>query len=123
MENNNSNYDESLIYINPRIISEKGHTRFLEGCDSCRFIKNDKNIYYTAVIDRPYSIEIEYDDINGNKQNKSIEGFESTVFSHEYDHLNGVLHMDKAKEIFQMTLEEMKEYRLKNPYEVISKDN
>jgi len=30
-----------------------------------------------------------------NLERKTIEGFEATVFSHEYDHLNGILHMDK----------------------------
>lgn len=123
MENNYSNlYDENIIYINPTIISAKGRTRFLEGCASCIYQKGDNIIYYASIVDRPYLIEIEYYDINGIKQNKIIEGFEATVFSHEYDHLNGILHMDKSSEIFKMTLEEMKEYRAKNPYEIISKE-
>lgn len=123
MENNSTEgYDENIIYINPIIISAKGKTRFLEGCASCKFMENDKMIYYVGIVDRPYSLEIEYYDIRGIKRNKIIEGFEATVFSHEYDHLNGVLHMDKSCEIFKMTLGEMKEYRIKHPYEVLSKD-
>lgn len=121
MENNFTNeYDEGIIYINPVIISSKGNTRFLEGCASCKFMENDKMIYYTGIVNRPYSLEVEYYDINGNKQNKIIEGFEATIFSHEYDHLNGILHMDKSIDIFKMTLNEMKEYRQKHPYEVLS---
>ncbi len=124
MDNNfDSEYDEGIVYINPKIISTKGLTRFLEGCESCMFIKNGKVIHYAGIVDRPYLVEIEYDDIHGNKKTKIIEGFEATVFSHEYDHLNGVLHMDRAKEIFEMTSDEMKEYRSKNPYEVLSKDS
>lgn len=123
MANNyDGEYDEAVIYINPVIVSTKGHTRFLEGCDSCRIEKNKKIAYYVGVIDRPYSIEIEYYDIDGKKQNKAIEGFEATIFSHEYDHLNGVLHMDKTNEVFEMTLDEMKDYRLYHPYEILSKD-
>lgn len=122
MENNYvKKYDESIIYINPTIVSKNGLTRFLEGCASCKFMKNNKMIYYAGIVDRPYSLEIEYYDIYGIKHNKTIKGFEATVFSHEYDHLNGILHMDKASKIFEMTLEEMKEYRTRNPYEVISK--
>ncbi len=124
MENNYSRkYDENIVYINPTIISKKGHTKFLEGCDSCSFRENDRIGYYAWVVDRPYQIEIEYFDIDGNKCNKTIEGFEATVFSHEYDHLNGILHMDKSKEIFKMTLDEMKEYRKEHPYKVLSKDS
>lgn len=122
MENNiTEGYDEGIIYINPKIIAQRGVTRFLEGCESCIYINGNNVIHYAGIVDRPYLIEIEYQDIYGIKQNKIIEGFEATVFSHEYDHLNGVLHMDKSSEIFEMTLEEMKEYRLHNPYKVISK--
>ncbi len=31
-KNKDSNYDESVVLINPIIISAKGHTRFLERC-------------------------------------------------------------------------------------------
>ncbi len=123
MDNNfNSEYDESIIYINPTIIKSKGRTKFLEGCVSCTFMQNDETIFYACIVDRPYFLEIEYYDVNGNKKTKIIEGFEATVFSHEYDHLDGILHIDKSDEIFKMTSDEMKEYRIKNPYEVISKE-
>ena len=123
MNNNDiDGYNEGLIYINPVIVASSGHTRFLEGCESCIYIKDGIKIHYTGVIDRPYSIDIEYYDINEKKQTKTIEGFEATVFSHEFDHLNGVLHMDKASEVFEMTREEMREYRKEHPYEVISKE-
>lgn len=123
MENNFAkNYDESIIYINPTIISTKGRTKFLEGCDSCRITKDNKIIYYACLVERPYSLKIEYYDIQGMKHNKIIEGFEATVFSHEYDHLNGILHMDRSNEIFEMTLDEIKQYRIKNPYEILSKE-
>ena len=123
MKNNYAEeYDESILYINPTIISSKGHTKFLEACDSCKVTKNGKLVYYAGIVDRPYSIEIEYYDIHGVKHQKTIEGFEATVFSHEYDHLNGILHMDKSSEIFEMTLEEMQAYRKEHPYEILSKD-
>lgn len=123
MDNNfNGKYNEKIVYINPVIISAKGQTRFLEACESCITLKNGQKIYYAGIVERPYSLEIEYYDIEGSKHVKTIEGFEATVFSHEYDHLNGILHIDKCKEIFKMTLAEMKEYRLKNPYEITRKD-
>lgn len=117
------NYDENIVYINPVITKSYGNTKFLEGCGSCMYIENGIEIYCTAVIDRPYRIDVEYCDANGKKMTKIIEGFEATVFSHEYDHLNGILHMDKSNEIFKMTVNEMRAYRSEHPYEILSKDD
>ena len=50
-----------------------------------------------------------------------FEGFESTVLSHEIDHLDGILHVDIAEKVLVMTLEERKEYRKKHNYKIISK--
>ena len=119
MTNNNKDYNEEILYINPIIKNMYGHTRFLEGCGSCRY--SDGN-YVVGLVDRPYKIEVEYFDINGEKQNKIIEGFETTVFCHEYDHLNGILHMDRITDSSLMTLEQMREYRLANKYLVINTD-
>ena len=113
-KNKDSNYDESIVLINPVIIEAKGHTRFLERCESC--------LDYVATIDRPYSVEVEYYDINGNKIHEIFEGFKATVFSHEYDHLNGILHIDLSDDVRKMTWEQTKSYREKHPYEILSKD-
>ena len=118
-KNSNSLYNEDIIYINPVIKKMYGHTKFLEGCGSCKF---SDDTYITGVLDRPYKIEIEYYDINAQKRMKTIEGFETTVFCHEYDHLNGILHMDRINETYKITLEEMRIYRTNHPYEIISKD-
>lgn len=117
MSKNEGNYSEEIIYINPIIKSMTGHTTFLEGCGSCKY--SDGN-YVVGEVDRPYKIEIDYFDINGNKQTKSIEGFEATIFCHEYDHLDGILHMDRINKSSLMTLKEMKEYRTIHPYKIIS---
>lgn len=123
MENNvTEGYDEGLIYINPVITSEEGCTTFLEGCESCIYQKDGEIIHYAGVVNRPYKIAVSYYDLNGNKKDKNIEGFEATVFCHEYDHLNGILHMDLSEEIYEMTIDEMKKYRLDHPYKVVSTD-
>lgn len=108
------NYNEETILINPVIISQKGHTRFLERCASC--------LDLVGTVDRPYSVEVEYYTVDGVLVHETFEGFKTTVFSHEYDHLNGILHIDLASDVMEMTLEETKIYRDKHPYEIISKD-
>jgi len=114
-KNIDSNYDESIILINPIIIEAKGHTRFIERCASC--------LDYVAIVDRPFSVKVEYYDINGNKKHEIFEGFKSTVFSHEYDHLNGILHIDIGENVKMMSINEVKEYRKNHPYEIISKED
>ena len=47
--------------------------------------------------------------------------FESTVFNHEYDHLNGILHFDLSNEVYHMNREQMRAFRIMYPYEIIEK--
>lgn len=115
MTNNlDSSYNENKVLINPVIISKKGRTKFLEGCESCMDL--------VGVVERPYVIEVGYYDINKNYKEEIFEGFEATVFSHEFDHLNGVLHIDVVLELFKMNYDDKKKYRDEHPYEIISKE-
>ena len=108
------NYNESKVLINPKIISRKGKTKFWEACLSC--------LDNTGLVVRPYEIIVNYYDINGLEHEEKFEGFESTVLSHELDHLDGILHMDVAEEVLQMTEKKKKIFRETHPYEIISKD-
>ena len=114
-KNKDSNYDESTVLINPTVIGTKGHTRFIERCASC--------MDYVGTVDRPYSVEVEYYDINGKKNHEIFEGFKATVFCHEFDHLNGILHIDLADDVRQMTWDETRAYREHHPYQILSKDD
>ena len=107
-------WNEATILINPVIKRREGLTQYWEACASC--------LDNMGLVLRPYLVEIEYLDINGNKCEMTFEGFPATVFSHEYDHLDGILHMDKALEVLVMEKEERKEFRKEHPYEVFSKD-
>ena len=106
-------YNEARILINPVIIKKEGLTRYWEACASC--LEN------TGLVERPYKIEIEYYDSKKNKHHEFFEGFESTVLSHEMDHLDGILHIDISLENRVMDREERKEFRKKYPYVIISK--
>lgn len=110
----NLSYNEKRVFINPVILSRKGRTRYLEACASC--------MDYAGVVERPYKLEVEYFKEDGTKTREVLEGFISTVFSHEYDHLNGILHMDIADKLMKMNIEERKKYREEHPYEILNKD-
>ena len=109
----NREHNESRILINPVIISRKGHTKYWEACASC--------LDYMGLVNRPYEVVIEYFDMDGVKHREKFEGFESTVLSHELDHLDGILHMDIAEELIQMPKDKRKDFRKEHPYEIVSK--
>lgn len=107
------NYNEAKVLINPVITSRIGITDYWEACASC--LDNFGHVR------RPYKLVLDYYDIDGNKHTDVFEGFEATVLSHEMDHLDGILHMDIADELLQMEQEERKLFRKEHGYNIISK--
>ncbi len=107
------NYDEAMVMINPIIKYREGLTEYWEACASC--------MDYMGLVKRPYKMEVEYETREGKKQVETFIGFPATVVSHELDHLDGVLHMDVAEEVFDMPVEERKEFRKTHDYTIISK--
>lgn len=106
-----------ITMVNPVILSKKGKTEFLEGCQSC--------LQYWAVVERPYEIVVRFQDLNGAEHTEKFEGFSATVLSHEIDHLDGILHMDRAEEIIEVDKLEKdmrKQFVGKYPYKILSKD-
>ena len=96
--------DEELrnkIYymVNPEITYSEGTQESSEGCLSVPG--------QMGLVDRPAKIRIRATDLDGNENEYEFEGFEATVFCHEYDHLDGILYTDIAKET--MTAEEYAE--------------
>jgi len=106
-------YNEARVLINPVIKKREGLTEYWEACASC--LDNFGRVL------RPYRIDVEYYDIKGNLYNETFEGFESTVLSHEMDHLDGILHIDIAEEVLQMPREERKKWRQTHGYQVFHK--
>ena len=107
-----SDYEEMRVFINPVVISKKGHTKYWEACLST----GD----YMGLVSRPYEILLEYFDKNAVKQTETFIGFESTVLSHELHHLDGIEHIDIAEEVRQMSSDERMKFREMHPYEVIT---
>lgn len=108
-----SSWNEGTILINPIIKRSEGLTQYWEACASC--------LDNMGLVLRPYKMLIHYVDLLGKKHQKTFIGFPATVLSHELDHLDGILHIDKAIELKEMSKEERKEFRKKHDYEVLSK--
>ena len=78
---------EKLVFVNPEIILKKGQVIFEEGCLSF------PNLFIN--IKRPSKIELKFQDIDGQEKIIKADGLLARVIQHEYDHLNGVLFIDK----------------------------
>lgn len=87
-----------LVFINPEIIKEKGEQEVEEGCLSF------PNQF--AKIIRPSEVTAKALDKDGREFKVKAKGLLAQAISHEVDHLNGVLFVDK---ILPGTLEIVKE--------------
>ncbi len=77
--------------INPVMVETRGSAFEDEGCLSVPGL--------VGTVERPEYIRIKGLDRNGNPVEYEAEGFEATAFCHEYDHLEGILYIDKATNI------------------------
>jgi peptide deformylase len=92
----------NLVYINPEIIHRSQETRMMEeGCLSCRWKVGQVKRHLTTTI-RAY-------DQFGNQFEEEASGLLAHIFQHETDHLDGILFIDKAENLRDMTEEEINE--------------
>ena len=86
--NHSAEEGDDRVMVNPEILERTGDaTLYEEGCLSF------PGIY--AEIRRPDSCRVKWQDLDGKDHEQSFEGFESRVIQHEYDHLVGVLLVDR----------------------------
>jgi peptide deformylase len=77
------------VLINPKITKLSNEIyRAFEGCLSV------KNI--ACAVERPYEIEIEYTNFEGEKVTNTFKDILARIIQHEIDHLNGVLMTSKS---------------------------
>ncbi len=51
---------------------------------------------WQAVVDRPSTVELTYDDEHGTACKRRFSGWQARIVQHETDHLGGTLYIDKA---------------------------
>nr|WP_156299282.1 peptide deformylase [Streptobacillus canis] len=97
--------DEVFKVVNPEIVKfGEEIVEFEEGCLSIPGI-------YKKVL-RPETIFVRYQDENGNVIERELSDIESRAFQHEFDHLDGILFIDKispmSRNLIRKKLEIMK---------------
>lgn len=83
-----------LTFINPVIKEESGEQFGVEGCLSVPGKQGD--------VLRPYRITIEAMNVEGATFELEAEEFLARALCHEYDHLEGVLYIDKAENLEEL---------------------
>ena len=78
-------------FINPVIHSVKGEREGWEGCLSVRG--------KSGIVNRPMKVKISYFDRYGERKTLQAKGFFARAICHEFDHLDGVLYIDKASHL------------------------
>lgn len=79
---------DDLALINPTIVARAGDEDWYdEGCLSF------PSIY--AEVKRPERCRVTYQDLDGKSHEREFDGFTSRIIQHEYDHLEGVLLVDR----------------------------
>ena len=79
---------EDRVMINPQILERTGgETTYEEGCLSF------PSVY--AEVRRPDRCKVSFQTLDGTEQEEEFTGFPGRVVQHEYDHLEGVLLVDR----------------------------
>jgi peptide deformylase len=71
---------------------------FWEGCLSVPGLR--------GYVERPQHVRVTYQDLKGKPHVLELKGFPATVFQHEFDHLDGVLYIDRIADTKKLVFED-----------------
>lgn len=98
--------EKDLIFINPVLTKKSREKKEVEeGCLSVRWLYGK--------VSRSNRVMLEALDENGTKVTRGASGLLAQIFQHECDHLEGILFIDKARELWELTPEEIAELEAK----------
>lgn len=81
---------EPTAMINPRIIAHSGE--IIKGWEGCLSIPGIRGL-----VPRHQAIEVEYTTRNGQLHRQELTDFVARIFQHEYDHLEGIVFLDRVE--------------------------
>lgn len=96
---------EELVLINPVIASPKGTDEKEEGCLSIPGVH--------GFVARPEQIRVQAYDLSGNEIDMTVDGLLARAIQHEFDHIEGVLFIDRLSDSAKRLIEpELEEFQL-----------
>lgn len=90
---------EPTAIINPRILSHS--TEVVKGWEGCLSIPGIRGL-----VPRYQAVEVEYTDRHGKSQKQEFTDFVARIFQHEYDHLDGVVFLDRLESTLDLMTEQ-----------------
>jgi peptide deformylase len=92
------------VVFNPKVtVLDEALEGYWEGCLSVPGLR--------GYVERPRKVRIDYLDADARPQQRVAEGFLATVCQHEFDHLDGVLYVDRVRDPSKLAfLEEYARY-------------
>jgi peptide deformylase len=93
-------------FVNPRItVLDQATAGYWEGCLSVPGLR--------GFVERPQHVRIDYTALDGSARQLELTGFSATVFQHEFDHLDGVLYVDRIADMRLLSFDrEFERYHL-----------
>ena len=104
---------EPTPMINPKILAKSTET--IDGWEGCLSIPGIRGL-----VPRSQAIEVEYTDRNGKLQKQEFTDFVARIFQHEYDHLDGIVFLDRLKSTGDIVTEHEYQKRIVSPVQPIS---
>ncbi|MGF1676996.1 MAG: peptide deformylase [Rivularia sp. (in: cyanobacteria)] len=90
---------EPTAMINPRIVNYSDEiVKDWEGCLSIPGIR--------GLVPRYKTIEVEYTDRYGKLKKQELTDFVARIFQHEYDHMSGLVFLDRIESTFDIVTEQ-----------------
>ena len=87
------------VFVNPEIeLIDSQTAGFWEGCLSIPGMR--------GYVERPQNISVSFIDELGEFCTLDLHGFPATVLQHELDHLDGVLYIDRMKDLRSLSFED-----------------
>ncbi len=84
-----------MVFVNPVVTVVDGEEQgFWEGCLSVPDLR--------GLVWRPRAVRVEYRDCEGVRHSLIAKDFFATVVQHEFDHLDGVLFVDRVRDMRQL---------------------
>ena len=91
IQNNTQDY---LVIINPSVVIQLGDlSTDIEGCLSLPGI--------LGAVERFSEVECVYQDTTGQRLPGHFTGFQARIYQHEYDHLKGILFINRATKFYR----------------------
>ena len=90
---------EPTAIINPRIVAHS--TEIVKSWEGCLSIPGIRGL-----VPRYQEIEVEYTSRDGQLHRQELTDFVARIFQHEYDHLDGILFLDRVETTQDMMTEQ-----------------